>query len=454
MELPRDGRVVPGHVQLLLDNRQALVDKFGLPYALYTPPSRDHYPHLWNWDEKKIDIVFAREGFTREAITGFFSLMSCLRPNGRLPSMIFAPKGRKIDPERYSFIHPFESSDYTQPAMEALAAHEIYKSLLKEDERQARLFLESAFPLLDRSYGYFPNYRQNGPSDPKIGIIHPHETGRDSDPTFDFMKLRLDRNGKDTNQLINLINSGTDYASVIALNYKQRLVGWDERKARQNFWVNDVMFNCIYVDNLYEMATLAEELGRGDDAAQYRKLAEGVEKRILDDMWFGADDGQGKFYALKDDTPIIETSVSNLFPLTMPNLRPNQLASILDQLETSFNTDYPIPSVPKDSPNYDSAYREKGRIWRGPTWIDMNWYLVERGLQMQAVRTELQQAYPDLVRRCTEFGNKVVAATQVMLNQGYWEFYNPETAEPYRVEHFAWSTIGRLLAPMELALSA
>jgi hypothetical protein len=368
--------------------------------------------------------------------------------------MVFAPRGRRFDPERYSFMEPLKSSDYTQPPLLALSATEIFSALSEEDPDGAQLFLSEAYPYLDRFYKYFENHRQNSPTDPLIGIMHPHETGRDSDPTFDFIKLRLGRQGPATPKLIDAINSGADYASIIALNYRQRLAGWDEQAARANFWMNDVMFNCIYVDNLYQMSELAKALALGEDDIHYQRLAAKVEQRILDDMWFAeAKNGQGNFYALKEGSPILETSVSNLSALMLPHLRPEQLASILNLLETSFSSAYPIPSVATNSPNYDPHYQEKGRLWRGPTWINTNWYLVERGLQMQAKRPELA-AYPDLIRRCIEFGNKVVDSSQFLVDQGYFEFYDSETGQPYRVDHFAWSALARLLKKQKPAVKA
>jgi len=454
MERSKQENEIPETVELLLGNRQALVDNFGLREALYTPPSRNHYPHCWLWDGAFADIVLAREGYNREAITSFFSIVQGQRPNGMIPNMVFAPKGRKLDPERYSFMDPLKSSDYSQPPVLALSAKEIFESLDQDDPQQAETFLRTAYPYLAKFYGYFENNRQNGSDDPLIGVIHPHETGRDSDPTFNFFKHKLPRQGADTPQLIDKINMAADYTSVIALNYRQRLKGWDEQKVRRNFWVNDVMFNCVYADNLYEMANLASRLELKQDSARFAGQASQVEQAILNDMWFPeARGGQGSFYALNQGAPILETSVSNLFPLVLPNLKPEQLDSILSLFEKSFDTPYPIPSVAIDSPNYNPHYRQKGRLWDGGTWINTNWYLVERGKQRQAVRSELQ-AHPRLVQRAMTAGNKVVDSSHSLVDQGFYEFYNPETGEPYRVEHFAWSALARLLKTQNIATEA
>ena len=98
-------------------------------------------------------------------------------------------------------------------------------------------------------YDYFLTERRDSPTSQLIRNIHPHETGRDSDPTFDFYKLRLQRSGPDTNKLIDLVNSGLDYSSVMLLNIRFRRRKWNVHETKDIFDVKDVMFNCMAATN-------------------------------------------------------------------------------------------------------------------------------------------------------------------------------------------------------------
>lgn len=438
----------PRPIQLLLGNRAAMRENFGLDVS-YTPPSPRHYPHRFLWDLCFTTIEFARYDHINHAIQDLVAILKGQDlETGFIPNMQFAPKGRKFDPERIFFMHPGKHSDYSQPPVLALAAYEIYQAFLRENqEKEGKFFLESIYDNLKLFYEYFVCYRQNSLDDKKIGNIYPHETGRDSDPTFDFFKVRLRRRGPSTPRSVDQLNRILDYGSALGLSYRLRLKKWDLEKARKIFWVNDVMFNCIYVDNLYKMSEIAFVLGKNQDEADFKTLAAEVEERILTDMWF-EDKEQGMFYALKPDGPIKVVSVSNLFPLILPHLRENQLEALLFLLEDPqwFNRPYPIPSVPANNPNYDPHHQEKDRLWRGPTWINMNWYLVERGLRMQADRFETSR--PDLVNRCQILSESITAKTKELIERGYYEYYDPETGQPQRVdktENFAWSTLGDIL---------
>src|SRR5690606_9544622 len=112
----------------------------------------------------------------------------------------------------------------------------------------------------------------------------------------------------------------------------------------------------------------------------YRSHADSVSEEICDTLWSEEDQ---RFYAKNHTGHIPVVSVSNLFPIMLPNIREEQAKSILNMLDDPewFGTNYPIPSVPTNSPAYDGEYSEK-RIWRGPTWINMN-YFITQGLVRQ-----------------------------------------------------------------------
>jgi glycogen debranching enzyme len=75
--------------------------------------------------------------------------------------------------------------------------------------------------------------------------------------------------------------------------------------------------------------------------------------------------------------------------------------------------------VSKPSPDFDPR-----RYWRGPVWVNVNWFLV-RGLERLGL-TEEAEALRGLTLRLVEAS-------------GSSEYYHPSTGEPLGSPEFSWS---------------
>lgn len=249
----------------------------------------------------------------------------------------------------------------------------------------------------------------------------------------------MNRNGS---KKVDAINFALDIASIATLNAKQRLVGWDPEKARKNFWVVDVMFNALYAHNLSHLADIAGLLGKEEDQKKYQRTADTLGEEIATILW---NENDQMFYAHNDEGPITKVSVSNLFPIILPQTKKDQVEHILELLESSdyFDAEFPIPTIPRSHQNYDPAYSEK-RIWRGPTWVNMNFHIAE-GLAMQAER--FRDTDPELAKKLLKRKENIVKKTIEMVDrEGYYEFYNPETGEGLRITPFGWSALADVMA--------
>jgi len=447
----------PG-VKRLLYNQQSIGQWLGREILHFPPSFSEHYPHIYKWDELFADLYLAGKGYAQKAAVSAHNFFQGQRSDGLLPNIQFMEKGRDGDLERQTFMDGSKSSDYGQPLIEAMAVNEIYEGLCSEgDETGAISFVQTMYPHLKASYDYYALDRRRGRHSPLIFNTHPHETGRDSDPTFDFFKIRLEGLSPE-------IVRAADYFSSIALGALHKLDRWQTHKIRHRFEVYDVMFNCIYADNLYEMAGLADKLASKStgqqsleytaDARRFYEQAQQVEQAILDEMWFAQEGENGVFLALRPEGSIKEVSVSNLFPLLLRNLDEEQLESLLDQLENCFSPpgiEFPIPSVPpinpltmKPNPKFDPHHKERDRLWRGSTWINMNWYLVERGLDVQASRIDLAHR-PDLIARYQDWVQIISERSyKIVAGVGEWEYYNPINSRPQRTNRtpgFSWSVL-------------
>ena len=87
---------------------------------------------------------------------------------------------------------------------------------------------------------------------------------------------------------------------------------------------------------------------------------------------------------------------------------------------------FPVPSVAMDEPSYRKAVPEERLLWRGPTWINTNWY-VARGLRRHG-REDLARHLEDRSAALVESG-------------GFREYYDPHTGEGFGAEGFSWTAL-------------
>ena len=443
----------PRSIRQLERNRRALAARLGRQEAPYDPAcGSGFYDSLYLWDGTFAAWIEESEGYHLTAAKQLFSLTNHQRSDGLIPNMLFPPQKFTLNPERLMFTQPFATSDYSQPNEMAFVARQLYEHSrdlppIHPDERlDSDIFLETIYPRLWRSYAYFIDHRQNSADDPLVYIIDPHETGRDSDSTYSSLKpfnhLKPPRSGELSPWHVNHRRRIIDYAGALALNFKASRRKWRPEAIREYFAPNDVMFNCQLARNYREMATIAGYLGHDGDVERFTCEAAALETAILGRMWFSeALDGRGAFYALHRCRPIKQVSISNLAPVMLENIRPEQLESILNLMDESFDVPFPLPSIPKDdAANYDPHYQEKDRHWQGPTWIVAN-RLVMVGLEIQVERTDLT---PELRARCMEWLVRLDDTNHKLVEKGYFEHSNPINGNGQR-RH---KTLGHVFAIM------
>jgi glycogen debranching enzyme len=87
--------------------------------------------------------------------------------------------------------------------------------------------------------------------------------------------------------------------------------------------------------------------------------------------------------------------------------------------EAGYNVPFPLPSVPDKSPYFDPR-----RYWRGPVWINMNWFVIV-GLQRYGFTEEAQWL------RTHTLG--------LVEKSGFREYYNPMSGEGLGATSFSWT---------------
>jgi hypothetical protein len=170
------------------------------------------------------------------------------------------------------------------------------------------------------------------------------------------------------------------------------------------------------------LAKIARVIGLPQEAEMWKQRAAAMVERMIRIMW---DDRAGFFWARKDGRPIKVRTPFNLFPLltgSMPaEIASRLVAHLVD--ERQFWPRFPVPTVALDDPKYDP-----NQMWRGPTWVNIN-YLLIQGLQ--------QTGYQDVAR---ELRRRTLGL--ICEQDDVYEYYHPETGSnpPKAACIFGWSS--------------
>lgn len=380
----------------------------------YTAPSKQKYPHQWSWDSSFHAIVNARLGRTDLARNEVLTLLRQVTPDGALPHIIF--HDRSLDSlvnRALRFYWPDSShSPLAQPPVVALAVREIWQQTHDTN------FLWDALALLEKHFAWLHSQRRFGSSE-LVSILSPWESGLDHKPAFDSLLGRWARwpLGR--------------YIVLYTWEWRLSRHHFDraEIEKRGYFNVREVLFNTVYALGLDALASMFSEGGNASKAATYRRRCADVQQAILDECY---DPASGLYFDVDVRTgrQLVDPSISCLMPLALPNV-PNEkydrlIAHLTDPEE--FWLRYPVPSVPKNSRHFKPNSRTY--LWRGPTWINTNWLILE-GLRRHGY---------------DEFAGAIADASKSLVeHSGFREYYNPFSGRGGGERDFGWSTLAAIM---------
>ena len=154
---------------------------------------------------------------------------------------------------------------------------------------------------------------------------------------------------------------------------------------------------------------------------KWRAQAEALTQQMIAYFW---DEQAGVFWAKRNGQPIHVLTPFNLYPLLTHRLPRAINDRLIEHLRSpeEFWLRFPIATVAKNDAKYDPEV-----MWRGPTWVNINYLFIE-GLT--------RGGYVDLANELRE------RTLEVMLtHDDIFEYYNPETGEPpaRAARLFGWS---------------
>lgn len=193
-----------------------------------------------------------------------------------------------------------------------------------------------------------------------------------------------------------------------------------------------------------DLADMARQLGKHSAARAHEERSRRLFALIDEHMW---DEKDGFYYDIDGAThaKIPVRTPYGFMPLLSSHIRPERAerlvrGHLLNPAE--FWCRHPLPSASLDTPDFDPV-----NMWRGPSWINVNWMVVE-GLHRQGYDREARL----LARRTVETVGSRYRRGRRIRSPHIWEWYQPHTGRPLGNNNFSWSAlvidlIIRFLAP-------
>jgi glycogen debranching enzyme len=405
-------RVAADARRVLEGNRQRGVSAWDGRRYDFVCPSPTTYPFQWFWDSAfhAIALLHVDPELAKQEIR---CLMQGARPDGFIPHMVLWEKSAHESAIRdYSITlaDPFYTATI-QPPVVARAVLRIYEVTGDAE------FVREVLPPIRRFFRWLKAYRDPD-DDSLIAIIQPDESGLDASPKYDRLMQIASGAPEETLQQLR------QGMRRLFETYAPHRADPARIAALDTFTWEDVMVNAIYADGLRCLAKLTD-LPRESD--EFNARADRARSALEVKCW---DETAGAFWDLAgwNEEPARTLTFSSLFPLILDDLDPRKAKRLIDEHllnEREFWLPYPIPSVAASEPSFDPHWRTN-TTWRGPTWVNVNWYIYH-GLRAHG-RADV----------ASELAERTFA---MVAKSGVREFYDPLTGEGQGARDFGWTTL-------------
>lgn len=374
----------------------------------YTVPSPEHYPFQWFWDSCFHAIILSRLNHMI-AEAELRSVVARPLANGLIPHMIYWDEsyrtvkwGREYQGDLLSSAWGTDGvSSITQPPLIAIAVMEVYRVTGN------RGFLRELYPSMRAHYLTLLTERSFS-AHGLLGIINPDESGEDNSPRFDDAQGLPPRHSPLDNFRKRLALAQGHAACMFNV----------EDCSRLKFWVEDVSFNAISVRALETMAMIAREIGEATESLLFTLAS----RQIRTSMDLHMKQGYRHFSLRGESQEKVCVETWAMFmPLYAGLLHKDEAKLLIERHllnRDAFFLDFPIPSVA----HREESYTEDD-LWRGPTWIAINWF-VYHGLK--------NYGYDDAARLLRD------KTIELLIHSGFREYYNPRTGAGYGAHDFTW----------------
>ncbi len=355
----------------------------------YISPTRLHYAGEWWWDDAYHMAALRHGRWGRRVYDLMANFLPYQRKNGGFPGSL----------QCYQLeCHPDRKPANGKPEDAQPPVIGFTLQVMKEKPGwPTGKKLSDLYDMLIRhaKYHYRPERDVN-----RNGLTHYHHglhSGADQSPRWDSQKLRPERT--------------TDYLKPT-------------EPVCMNVWMS------LLWQTLGEMAAL---LGKKKEAASHHRRSKQVFDLIEEKMW---DARRGIYFDLDatDGRKIRVLTPFSFMPMLSPLADPGRVSRMVESHllnPKEFWCRYPLPSVALNEPTFDPH-----DMWRGPTWVNLNW-LVISGLK--------RQGYDELARelayRTVEMVGPRYRRGRRIRSPRIWEWYHPLTGEAKGNCQYSWSAL-------------
>jgi hypothetical protein len=374
-------------------------------------PSMGTYPFQWFWDSCFHAVALSHFDIERARIE-IRSLLMNQQPDGFVAHVTFWQRERfeeLLSTYAIAYRTPY-LSDCIQPPVLAEAVAAGAQGPGADD------YLKEILPKVRRYFDWLDQVRDPD-RDGLVATLQPDESGLDHTPKYDAY----------------LGVSGAVLADYTAawerVAHPYASVGREHVKmfALDRFMVEDVFVNTIYAENQRVLGDLLERAGDCEGARDMRTRAAKTSAAIAGKCF---DDKSGLFFDLAgaDERMLEVNTVSCLMPILLASLPDDCVAALIRHVEdpAEYAAPFPVPSVALNEPSYLAPTAENKLVWRGPTWMNSNWYIA-RGLR--------RHGRPDLARRIEDRSAALVEG------EGFREYYDPHSGKGFGAQDFSWTAL-------------
>ena len=389
----------------------------------YTLPTNNKlYPAQWNWDSAFIALGYSYFNLNY-ALKEITTLLDGQWKDGMVPHILFHNPNTNYYPNytAWNCGNKIRSSGITQPPILAT----ILKLILDKNKisNKQTKEIKKIVKKIIRFHEWFIKFR-----DPKktglVSILHPWESGYDNSPIWDepMAKVTIEKNLKYKRADNKLIKPdqrplNIDYDRYVSIKNNLRKKKYNPKEIFKSslFNVVDVGFNSLFLKANKDLIQISNKFNiETSKISNYVKV---TEKNILKLY----DKKKGIFFSkdIRNNKKIYIPSITNYFILFADLDNDFINNRLIKNLKNHNKNDKYFFSSIKPSHN---SFEEK-RYWRGPVWINCNWFI-----------------YQGLKNKDLKFSNYVKKKTIKLLEKSkFYEYFSCKNGQPMGAKNFSWS---------------
>jgi len=389
----------------------------------YTLPTNNKlYPAQWNWDSAFIALGYSYFNLNF-ALKEIKTLLDGQWKDGMIPHILFHNTNTNYYPNHTAWNcgNKIRSSGITQPPVLASILKEIIdkNKITKIQKKEIKKFVIK----IKKSHEWFIKNR-----DPKktglVSILHPWESGYDNSSLWDgpMSKVKIEKNiqyKRADNKVINPEHRplNIDYDRYVTIKNDLRKKKYNPKKIFNTamFNVVDIGFNSIFLKSNKDLIILLKKFNL--DSSTIINYVKITEKNIL--KYFDKKKQTFFCFDLRNKKKIFIPSITN-YLILYADIKNSKINDILikNLKKHNLKEKYFFSSI---KPNHKSF--EEKRYWRGPVWINCNWFI-----------------HKGLMNKDEKYSNKIKERTiRLVEKKGFHEYYSCKNGKPMGANNFSWS---------------